>query len=212
MRVGLTQRVSVIEEYSERRDCLDQAWTTLLEELDHVPIPLPNQVDSPTEYLSSRELDAIVLTSGNDLVSVPNPSNPAPERDRFEKAVLDYAIDVNIPVLGVCRGLELINSYFGGKLAAVTDHVATTHDVDFTDADVGIPPTGTVSVNSYHDYGVHRSNLGNNLVVVGTAPDGTVECFVHETHPIWGIMWHPERNPSSLDRQILNSVVHEEKR
>jgi len=212
-RVGLTQRVSVIEAYGERRDCLDQQWTVLLEELDYTPVLLPNCVTDVENYLDSLALDAVVITSGNDLMSVDDPATPAPERDEFEKATLQYAIDNSIPVLGICRGLELINEYFGGSLTEVTGHVACTHPIWFTDTDVAITFPDRATVNSYHNYGIDRQDLGDDLIVVGTSPDDTVECITHESLPVWGIMWHPERESPSepLDRQILNGALGETK-
>lgn len=213
-RVGLTQRVSVVKEYGERRDCLDQQWTVLLKQLGYIPVPLPNRIDSVAAYLDELALDAIILTSGNDLTSVDDPAALASERDCFETAVLEYAIDHDIPVLGVCRGLELVNEYFGGELTATTDHVACTHQIDFTNdtAETEVDFPDMTTVNSYHNYGIGHNDVGEELLVLGTAPDETVECVVHESHLIWGIMWHPEReSPSSdLDRQILTHALEGE--
>lgn len=214
-RVGLTQRVSVVEEHGERRDCLDQQWTTLLDELGCTPVPLPNRLDSDDvgPYLDSLALDALVLTSGNDLMTVDSPSNPAPERDQFEIAAVEYAIDMNLPVVGICRGLELLNVYFGGQLKQINSHVACTHRVEFSDVDQvvtdGLSLPEKTAVNSYHNWGINKAGIGDNLVVLATALDGTVECITHETDPIWGIMWHPEReSPSTtFDRELLTTVL-----
>ena len=212
-RLGLTQRVTVVEEYGERRDCLDQEWTTLLEGSGYTPVPLPNEIDDVDGYLESLGLDGIVLTSGNDLAHLEQASNPAPERDRFETAVLDWALDGGIPVCGVCRGLEFLNVYFGGSLSRVEGHVATEHPVEFdsiprpdSDASGGTPPLlERIDVNSYHGYGIRPDDVADPLVAVGTAPDDTVECLLHETAPVCGIMWHPERETPSteVDRQLF---------
>nr|WP_246286574.1 gamma-glutamyl-gamma-aminobutyrate hydrolase family protein [Natronomonas gomsonensis] len=205
----MTQRVSVVEDFGERRDCLDQEWTTLLEDLGHTPIPLPNSVNDGTSHLTEMELDSLVLTSGNDLSSLEYPANPAPERDRFETEALEYAIDTGLPVLGVCRGLELLNTYFGGSLASIDGHVATTHAVEFTNEKSGFEFPNRVIVNSYHDYAIPMDGVGDELQVLGKSPDDSVECMVHSEYPIWGIMWHPERQSPSknLDRQLLNHVL-----
>lgn len=218
-RLGLTQRVSVVESYGERRDCLDQAWTTLLEPAGYTPVPLPNEIDGVASYLTGLNLDGLVLTSGNDLAHLEDASEPAPERDRFETAALEWALAEDVPVLGVCRGLELLNHYFGGALSPVDDHVATDHsiaiDPDVTGDAEAVPPAlagvdlpATVDVNSYHGYGIRPTDLADPLTAVGTAPDGTVEWAVHERHPVCGIMWHPERETASttLDRQLFRSL------
>lgn len=210
-RVGLTQRVTVVEEYGERRDCLDQEWTSLLESEGYQPIPIPNTVNDVTTYLDELDFDAIILTSGNDLSHLDDATIPAPERDRFEMALLDWAIDTNTPVLGVCRGLELLNHYFGGSLTQVDKHVSNDHLVTFEirvsdTSGVGLDLPDKITVNSYHEYGILQTDVGGELEVVSTAPDGTVECVRHPQYPLWGIMWHPERKTQSseFDRRLFD--------
>lgn len=207
-RIGLTQRVVEVPDYGERRDCLDQAWTTLLEGMGFDPVPLPNRIDAVEGYLDRLSLDGVILTSGNDLTTVDNPSVPAPERDEFETEVLEYAIERTIPVLGVCRGLELLNEYFGGTLSPVEGHVATEHPLTFEDSDLEDIHTIDATVNSYHDYGITSPGLADVLHSLAVAPDDTVEFARHDDYPLWGIMWHPERDlpRSSLDRTLLDHV------
>lgn len=206
-RLGLTQRVVEVPDYGERRDCLDQAWTPLLTALGFDPVPLPNQIEAVAKYLGELDLDGLLLTSGNDLTSVDSPSNPAPERDRFEMAALEYAIDTDLPVLGVCRGLELLNDYFDGDLVSVDGHVATEHALEF-DGDISFTTGDTTTVNSYHDFAIDPDDLADELTPLAYAGDGTVECVTHDDLPLVGIMWHPERDPpvTDLDRAILTHV------
>lgn len=205
-RIGLTQRVEVVEDYGERRDCLDQAWTTLLSAYD--PVPLPNEIEHVAEYLDRLQLDGLILTSGNDLATLEDPDDTAPERDRFEKRALEYAISEQLPVLGVCRGLELLTVYFGGSLCPVSGHVSSRHAVRFDSESSTVDFPETATVNSYHDYGIKPEAVPEELDIVGRASDGTVECVRHESRPIWGIMWHPERqSPSAkLDRQLIGHL------
>jgi putative glutamine amidotransferase len=211
-RLGLTQRVEVDGAYGERRDCLDQAWTGLLEGWGYTPVPLATTVKSPRSYLDQFDLDGLVLTSGNDLAHLDDATYPVPERDEFETAALEWALGQKVPVLGVCRGLELLNHYFGGSLAPVDDHVDTTHAVSF-DLDERLEFDqmkwpDKIPVNSYHDYGIPEDAVGDEFVPVGTASDETVECLVHPEHPVVGIMWHPERETPStdVDRQLFAAL------
>lgn len=213
-RIGLTQRVDVIDSYGERRDCLDQAWTALLDDWSYQPLPLPNTVRNPGDYLDSLDLDGLVLTSGNDLAHLEDATQPAPERDEFEHAVVEWAIEQSIPILGVCRGLEFINDYFGGTLSTVEDHVATEHAVSFQSNSNEI--TGTeeltlpdeIQVNSYHDYGLTPEDVADDLQMLAVAPDGTVEAVTHPNYPILGIMWHPERDTPStpVDHKLFDGL------
>lgn len=210
-RLGLTQRVEVDEAHGERRDCLDQAWTRLLEGWGYTPVPLATTVESPRSYLDQFDLDGLVLTSGNDLAHLDDAAYSVPERDEFETAALEWALGRKVPVLGVCRGLELLNHYFGGSLAPVEDHVDTTHAVSF-DLDERMEFgqmkwPDQIQVNSYHDYGIPEDAVGDEVVPVGTASDKTVECLFHPEHPMVGIMWHPERETPStdVDRQLFDA-------
>ena len=211
-RLGLTQRVEVIEDYGERRDCLDQAWATLLEGWGFQPVPLPNRVSDVRSYAEGLDLDGVVLTSGNDLAHLEDASVPAPERDSFESKLLEWAIDETVPVLGVCRGLELLNHYFGGSLSQIDGHVAIDHEVRFTTEETEtFELPDRITTNSFHDYGIKRAEVADELDVLAVAPDESVECVRHREHPLWGIMWHPERETDStqLDRQLFESVFRD---
>ena len=204
-RIGVTQRVEVVEEYEERRDCLDQRWGPLLRSFGYTPIPLFNQIDDVERYLTDLELSGVVLTGGNDLASLDDGSNVAPERDAFERNLLEFAIDHDLPVLGVCRGAQFINVHFGGSLSAVEGHVASVHEVSIDDPPVEIG-SKTVTTNSYQNYGIESRDLPENPQVNGRTSDGSIEWIEHENHPVSAIMWHPERSSPSeeLDRRIIN--------
>ncbi|MCP1727894.1 putative glutamine amidotransferase [Natronospira proteinivora] len=197
MRIGVSQRVEVIDRYGERRDCLDQAWFRLLESLGLVPVPLPNSLEHPSAYLADLGLDGFILSGGNDLAHLPNVSRSAPERDRTEAAVLEFSRAQNLPVLGVCRGMQMMNHFLGGRLQPVQGHVATRHVV--------VPEGGDPlfeayrEVNSFHDWAVPSDGLGQELKARARADDGTVEAAVHTSLPWLAIMWHPERETPFLD-------------
>lgn len=184
-RIGLTQRVEVVPDYGERRDCLDQAWTALLGELGLTPVPLPNTVSDPGALRRHLGLDGVILTGGNDLAELPDARGAAPERDRFERALLASCLDDGIPVLGICRGLQVLNVACGGRLVRVEGHVATRHRVE--------GDRFGREVNSFHGWGIPADGVGAGLEALGLAPDGTVEALRREGGGALGLMWHPER-------------------
>lgn len=175
-----------------------------------LPVHLPMDAD-PSKFVS--HLDAIVLTGGADLdpelYGQPNTaSSVEPERDSLEWALLDAAVRQDLPVLGICRGLQLINVYFGGTLHQDIDGHAR-YDVDpdrrihtvrfrpdtelaslYADFSVGPDPAGELSVNSLHHQSVDR--VGNGLTVSAQSDDGTVEGLEWPERRIVSVQWHPE--------------------
>jgi gamma-glutamyl-gamma-aminobutyrate hydrolase PuuD len=169
-------------------------------------------------------LDAVVLAGGADLDpshygAAPHPRTgaPRPERDAAEIAVLRRALDLGIPVLGVCRGMQVLNVALGGTL---TQHVpdAVGHDghnpspgvfgtVEVTldpDSRVGRALGPTMEVRCHHHQAVDR--VADGLVVTGRAADGTVEAVERPGRAfVVGVQWHPEQQ--SADARVFAALV-----
>ena len=199
-RIGITQRVEFVQNYAERRDCLDQRWAAFIWELNCLPIPLPNiSTERVSTIVGGLKLDAILLSGGNSISELePGAVNAAPERDAFEFALLDEGLSQNIPVFGICRGMQIINLYFGGKLTNIKDHVAVRHPIFPEDSEFHLPET----VNSYHNWGILPEGLAHQLSMVAHDSEGNVEAFCHREKKVYGIMWHPEREYPSNHRDI----------
>ncbi len=178
--VAVTQRVDIVPRRGERRDALDQSWTRLLAACGLVAMPMPNRPATAAAMLEANGMTGLLLTGGNDLSHY---GGDAPERDETEHLLLRLARERHLPVLGVCRGMQVIQDAFGVPLVTVSGHVAKRHRVE------GVLPTA--EVNSFHGYGTLESV--DELEVMGRAPDGVVEAIRHRAEPILGQMWHPER-------------------
>jgi len=160
---------------------------------------------APIEALADR-LDGLVLTGGSDVAPArygaeddPNLGVVEPERDEFELALLDAVAAAGKAVLGICRGLQVINIWAGGTLHQhVPDHLQLdrlpadrVHDVKVDPATAfGRLYPGEICVNTYHHQAIDQR--GDGLFVVGRAPDGIIEMIEHERHPIVAVQWHPE--------------------
>ncbi len=189
--VAVTQRVSLFGEYGERRDCLDQAWTRFLAACGLVPVPVPNVTEVALRLCETVGIGGLVLTGGNDLAVL---GGDAPERDAVENALLDLAERRKLPVLGVCRGMQVIQHRFAVPLRRVEGHVTRRQ---------GIRVEGErKEVNSYHRFAAVDSRPP--LEVWAIAEDGVVKAIRHSVEPMTGIMWHPERSvPFSPDDMRL---------
>lgn len=192
-RIAISQRQDVVAGRNEIRDALDQRLPKLLWELGFLPLPLVSGLPHPADYLTALAPDGLLLSGGNDIGS-------APARDKLETTALEYAATNGLPVLGLCRGMQMINHFQGGSLRPLNGHTAVRHRVRG-------PLVGDNGheVNSYHDHGLLEADLGDELEAMAWADDGIVEALRHRRLPWLGIMWHPERDTpvAPADQELI---------
>lgn len=185
--VAVSQRVDLYPDRNERRDALDQRLIDFLLAADALAIPVPNSLAATgqlTAWLKIVNPSAIVLSGGNDI-------GQAPERDLTEQFLLDYAQTNQLPVLGICRGMQMLGVWAGTQLEPVANHVRTRHHL-----------IGNISewVNSYHTCRLTKCPEG--FFVLAWSEDGTIEAIHHKEHSWEGWMWHPERENSFSQSDI----------
>ncbi len=155
-----------------------------------------------------EEYDGLLLPGGWDV----NPSRYGKERlpqetvddelDRIQFGVLEQFLRAGKPVLGICRGHQLLNVAFGGTLiqhlSGAEKHMSlptgadNTHRVTAEEGCFLYPVYGPAcTVNSSHHQGISEPAKGFRIVM--RSEDGTAEAIEHETLPVWGVQWHPER-------------------
>lgn len=177
--VGITQRLATQENYQERREILASDWGKFCKTMRILPIPLSYAINIQ-EY--SSLISGVILSGGNDL-SIFSDEENSTIRDRYEKEVIEYCIKHQISLLGVCRGAQMIASYFDCKFEKVEAHLGE-HLIVWDDEERDC-------VNSYHHYAI--ISLGEELRCESKSMDGGIESFSHKTLPIFAMMWHPER-------------------
>ncbi|MBQ1110908.1 MULTISPECIES: gamma-glutamyl-gamma-aminobutyrate hydrolase family protein [unclassified Streptomyces] len=163
-------------------------------------------------------LDGLVIAGGADVeparygaVADPRTGPPARERDAWELELIRAAIEREVPLLGICRGMQLLNVALGGTLHQhLDDHTGGT-GVFGSHPVTPVPGTAyadavpeTVVVPAYHHQAVDR--LGSGLVASAHAPDGTVEALELPGHGslVLGVQWHPEMGE---DPRVMAALV-----
>ncbi|MFJ4978959.1 gamma-glutamyl-gamma-aminobutyrate hydrolase family protein [Streptomyces coeruleorubidus] len=167
---------------------------------------------------AAARLDGLVIAGGPDVEPVrygaephPRTGPPARERDAWELALIDAALTAGVPLLGICRGMQLLNVALGGTLVQHLDGHAEVVGVFGNHAVKPVPGSlyaGVVpeetSVPSYHHQAVDR--LGTGLVPSAYADDGTVEALELPSGEGWvlGVQWHPEMGE---DVRVMRALV-----
>lgn len=137
------------------------------------------------------------------------------ERDRAEFRLAELASERSLPMLGICRGCQLINVFFGGSLSQhIEGHDKMTegdshHEVDILEGTelFRIVNEKTIWVNSAHHQAVKR--LGEGLGISARAPDGTIEGIESYVYPALGVQWHPERLEDKSSERIFTFFAAE---
>ena len=199
-RLGLTQRVEINPHHGERRDSLDQRWTSFLINCGFFPIPLGNGFENANKIVNELKLDGIILTGGNNISGFSDEDN-APERDAFEHKLIDTCAKKGLPILGICRGMQILNIHYGGTLIKIAGHAGTEHDLDILH-DGALGTSKRIRVNSFHNYTITSDCLGTNLQPLAQTNEGHIEAFEHVTQKHLGIMWHPERELQYSQRDV----------
>ena len=202
-RFGISLRVELIEKYNEKRDTLSQEWTNFLQKHAIIPILIPNTLDDVKSYILDVGIDGIILSGGDNI-------GKFPERDETEKQILDYAIDKRFPVLGVFRGMQIINEYFARKVFANDNnsHIGKPHQIHIMDQKFSkLLGHNNIEVNSFHNNIIAKKTVGEKLQIFALSPDdNTIEGYYHSEFPIIGVMWHPERGIVSKHQTKLMEI------
>lgn len=196
LRLGVTMRGSQAQEYMEHRDALAHDWYVFLARAipESLWLPIPNLgSEAALRYFQDWELNALLLTGGEDLGS-------NPQRDATELTLLAHALSHELPILGICRGAQLLWTHFGGRLSPLPGHRAARHTVQ--------SKAGLRMVNSYHAQGLNPELAPPTLELLAIAGDGSVEALTIPRKHALGLMWHPEREaiPSEQDIALIRHL------
>jgi putative glutamine amidotransferase len=199
LRIGLTMREVHAEGYDEPRDALARLWGRFMQAAlpEAAWLPVPNLgADSAPLYCERWGVNALILTGGEDI-------GVSPARDATERALWRHFVSNELPILGVCRGLQLMWTELGGEIERKGGHVAVRHSVQYVreaSLDIG---SGAGEVNSFHDFALREpAAIREPVTIFARAEDGSAEGVRFCDGRIAGVMWHPEREPTASPADI----------
>ena len=176
--------------------------------------------------MPAAALDGIVISGGDDidpslyLPDAPDVAPAAPKRDAFEIESIKRAIDGGLPILGICRGAQLLNVVLGGSLHTdirrIRQHTSNRRTpfaskallVEGDSRLADLLGTERTRINSLHHQAI--ADLGEGLVVSGRDQDGIVQAVENPSHQFMlGLQWHPEYLPFRLRQRALFKALCE---
>lgn len=195
-----------------------------------IPYIIPFNEDPAVTAEQISNVDGLILSGGHDIdprlygeESQQKIGMIWPERDQFDMRLLTGAEESHLPILGICRGAQLINVVHGGSLyqdLSYREEQTLKHNQGHTPtlatqtADLS---TGSylarlfdkreIAVNSFHHQLI--KNLGKGLTIAAQAKDGVVEAFENEDASIIGVQWHPEmlhRNVKMMNKLFADLI------
>ena len=197
---------------------LPVAWWFIRWALNHAgarPLRL-----TPTRPTPPQPLDGVIISGGDDIdpgLYLPDAPDTAPmdaARDAFEIETLERVLKRDIPILGICRGAQLINVVLGGSLHSDlrririktsnrrTPFARKTLTLDSDSRLAGILGREKARINSLHHQAI--SETGDGLRVVGRDLDNIVQAIEHRSHRfLIGVQWHPEYLPLHPEQRAV---------
>lgn len=216
--IGITpsSQLDTLPHGTFQRYVLSAPYVRAVEKAGGIPLILPPQRDAVAALL--RIIDGLLLSGGPDIDPArygDREVHPAtygidPERDQFEIDLFDGAVAIDMPVLGICRGIQVINVALGGTLVqdVATEHPGASevghrqHERGLEDWQVGHSVTArtdalplltdlALGVNSFHHQAIR--DLAPSLEPAAHSPDGLIEAVVMPDSPgVYAVQWRPE--------------------
>jgi putative glutamine amidotransferase len=205
--IGITTRRQHAD--GRRLDVVEQAYADAVSASGGIPRLLPCRGGSD-DFDELRGIDGLLLTGGGDVdpqlygaVRSDETGGVDPERDVWEIGLVRQAVQVSVPILGICRGCQVLNVAFGGTLLQhlpaftaqphlVPEREQIVHHVHLEPGTqlAGLEDRTDIGVNSIHHQAVET--VGANLRVAAWSEDGIIEAIEHLLDPLLGVQWHPE--------------------
>ncbi|BEO89236.1 gamma-glutamyl-gamma-aminobutyrate hydrolase family protein [Fusobacterium nucleatum] len=236
--IGISSSVIVDEAGSfagYKRAYVNKDYVDAVVRAGGVPLIIPFSTDKEVIISQAQLIDGLILSGGHDINPYNYGQEPSqkigeifPERDTYEMILLEESKKRNIPILGICRGFQLINVAAGGTLYQdlslipgnilkhnqVSNPTLKTHKVEIKENSFISSIFGKETmVNSFHHQVIDK--VANDFIVVAKASDGVVEAIEHKTYKfLVAVQWHPEMLAVNCEkaRELFSKFVEEAKK
>ena len=200
-----------------------------------VPLIIPFNTDKEVIISQAQVIDGLIISGGHDVSPYNYGQEPSPllgetfpERDAYEMLLLEESKKRNLPILGICRGSQIINVAAGGTLYQdlslipgnvlkhnqVSKPTLKTHKIQIEENSIISEIFGKETmVNSFHHQALDK--VAGDFKVVARASDGIVEAIQHKTYKfLVGVQWHPEMLAVECDeaRELFKRLIEEAKK
>ncbi len=206
---------------------LNEAYSSAVARAGAIPLTIPLGLEDEALLELLSRLDGVLFSGGGDVetsryhgIDHPRVGEVDPDRDRIEILLTEQVVQRNIPFLGICRGIQVINVALGGTLYSDVadqfsreirhdcspdfprDHPAHQVEIAAGSRLAQVLGVNQVETNSLHHQAVRQ--LASGLAPCGHTPDGLLEAFELPGHPFGlAVQWHPEWMPTSLPMRSL---------
>jgi N5-(cytidine 5'-diphosphoramidyl)-L-glutamine hydrolase len=195
LKIGITSNIK--EYYKGYIDFIDHYWLDYFEKKNINYYLVPNKKKLSKKKI--KEINLLIIPGGNDVSNVLKTSKI---RNIIEKDLIKICFKKKIPILGICRGAQLLNKSFGGKISKIKKHMRTRHNIFFTNRE--IIKKNFLNVNSFHNDGIKKNDLSKSFKILASDKHQNIEMFISNNKKIIGTMWHPEREKST---QLLDTLI-----
>lgn len=195
MKAIITQR-EASDDFGGLVDILESNYVHYFESLGMELIIISNFHKNINDYLKNIDYDFVILTGGGsvppDFYEGEHVDFNQKNRDSTEKMIIETALKSEIPIIGICRGMQFINGIFGGKISKLSNlKVKRPIGIDHS---VIVGNNHTINVNNFHNDGIIIDNLAKNFEMIALDHENRiVEAFYSRNLRTLGLQWHPER-------------------